>query len=593
MVSRLSGGYCNDCFGDFGIVGFFAPLFKLKQMRFLDWAVVVAYLIYVVWDGIRMTKNSGSAEGYFLANRSLPWWAVGLSVMATQMSAITLVGTTGQAYTDGMRFIQFYYGLPLAMVLLCITVVPFFYRAKVFTAYEYLERRFDLKTRTLTSFFFLISRGLGVGVIIAAPAVILSIVLGWSEIATIFAIGLTTTVYTMVGGVQAVTWTDVKQMVIIFFGLGICLFIILSNFPADVSFTDGLHLAGSAGKLTTVETSFDLTEKYTIWSGTIAALFLFLSYFGSDQSQVQRFLTAKSVSEGRTSLLMSAFLKIPMQFMILLIGVMVFVFYQFQTPPMIFNEVQANKAAEEKSVEYNRLENEYLQIHQNRQQAAMEFVNAEKNGDAAAIAAAKQKYNETNRAFTDVRKKASEFIKTTNGDGSFNDVNYVFPMFVIQNMPMGVIGLIIAAIFAAAMSSISAELNALATASTIDFYRRHFKPDGTDREYVLFGRMATFVWGIFACIVAIYATNLGSLIEVVNKFGSFFYGSLLGVFVLAILVKRARSRGAFFGLLFGIASVWVASNYTKIEFLWFNVIGCLVTVAAGYLISLTVREDSK
>ncbi len=562
-------------------------------MRLLDWIVVAAYLIYVIWDGVRMTKNSRDAEGYFLANRSLPWWAVGLSVMATQMSAITLVGTTGQAYSDGMRFLQFYYGLPLAMVILCITVVPFFYRAKVFTAYEYLEKRFDLKTRTLTSFFFLISRGLGVGVIIAAPAVILSIVLGWSEIATIFVIGLTTTAYTMIGGVQAVTWTDVKQMVIIFFGLGVCLFIILSNFPVGVSMTDGLHLAGSVGKLNTIETSFDLTEKYTIWSGMIAALFLFLSYFGCDQSQVQRFLTAKSVSEGRTSLLMSAFLKIPMQFFILLIGVMVFVFYQFQTPPMIFNQTEANRAISVKSIEYQQLENEYKQIHATREQAAIELVNAEKSGDVSSVETAKEKYRETNKAFNDSRKKATEFIKTTNENSQFNDVNYVFPVFVVQNMPMGVIGLIIAAIFAAAMSSIAAELNSLATASTIDFYKRHFKKDGTDAQYVLFGRIATFVWGIFACIVAIYATNLGSLIEVVNKFGSFFYGSLLGVFVLAIGVKRARARGAFFGLLFGIASVWIASNYTKIEFLWFNVIGCLVTVIAGYLISLTVSENSK
>ena len=562
-------------------------------MQILDWTVVVAYLVYVVWDGIRMTKNSGNVEGYFLANRSLPWWAVGLSVMATQMSAITLIGTTGQAYSDGMRFIQFYYGLPLAMIILCITVVPFFYRANVYTAYEYLEKRFDLKTRTLTSFFFLISRGLGCGVIIAAPAVILSIVFGWSEIATIFAIGLTTTFYTMVGGVQAVTWTDVKQMVIIFFALGICLFIIISNFPAGVGVTDGLHLAGSLGKLTTIETSFDLTEKYTIWSGTIAALFLFLSYFGCDQSQVQRFLTAKSVSQGRTSLLMSAFLKIPLQFMILLIGVLVFVFYQFQTPPMIFNQVQADKAIAAKGADYSQLEGEYKQVHANREKAALDFISAEKGSDATLTETAKQKYIETNKAFNDSRKKATEFIKTTNNDSNFNDVNYVFPMFVIQNMPMGVIGLIIAAIFAAAMSSISAELNALATASTIDFYKRHFKKDGTDKEYVFFGRIATFVWGMFACVVAIYATNLGSLIEVVNKFGSFFYGSLLGVFVLAIVVKRARSRGAFFGLLFGIASVWIASNYTKVEFLWFNVIGCLVTVIAGYLISLTVSKDSK
>ncbi len=560
-------------------------------MKFLDWAVVVTYLVYVIWDGIRMTKHSGSAEGYFLANRSLPWWAVGLSVMATQLSAITLVGTTGQAYSDGMRFLQFYYGLPLAMVILCITVVPFFYRARVFTAYEYLEKRVDAKTRSLTSFCFLISRGLGVGVIIAAPAVILSIVLGWSEIATIFAIGMTTTVYTMVGGVQAVTWTDVKQMVIIFFGLGVCFFIILSNFPTGVSFTDGLHLAGTAGKLTTIDTSFDLTEKYTIWSGTIAALFLFLAYFGCDQSQVQRFLTAKSVSEGRTSILMSAFLKIPMQFFILLIGVMVFVFYQFQTPPMVFNDVEVNKAVAIKSAEYGQIENEYRQIHAIREQAALALVEAQKGSDNPMLEAAKQKYRETNQAFNDSRKKATEFIKTTNDNKNFNDVNYVFPMFVVQNMPMGVIGLIIAAIFAAAMSSISAELNSLATATTIDFYKRHFKKDGTDAQYVRFGRIATFVWGIFACIVAIYSTNLGSLIEVVNKFGSFFYGSLLGVFVLAIVVKRARARGAFFGLLFGIASVWIASNYTKIEFLWFNVIGCLVTVAAGYLISLTVTDE--
>lgn len=562
-------------------------------MKYLDWIVVVAYLAYVIWDGIRMTKNSRNAEGYFLANRSLPWWAVGLSVMATQLSAITLVGTTGQAYSDGMRFLQFYYGLPLAMIILCITLVPFFYRARVFTAYEYLEKRFDLKVRTLTSFFFLISRGLGVGVIIAAPSVILSIVLGWSEIATIFAIGLTTTVYTMFGGVQAVTWTDVKQMIVIFAGLGICLFIILSNLPAGVSINDGLHLAGAAGKLTTVETKFDLTEKYTIWSGTIAALFLFLSYFGCDQSQVQRFLTARSVSEGRTSLLMSAFLKIPMQFLILLIGVMVFVFYQFQTPPMIFNQTEATKAIEKNQAEYSRIETEYSSAHAKREQTAIDLIEAERSNDSAAIEAAKQKYLESDKAFNDSRKSATEFIKNTNDNKSFNDVNYVFPMFVVQNMPMGVIGLIIAAIFAAAMSSISAELNSLATASTIDFYKRHFNPNGTDEQFVFFGRIATFVWGIFACIVAIFSTNLGSLIEVVNKFGSFFYGSLLGVFVLAIGVKRARARGAFFGLLFGIVAVWIASNFTKIEFLWFNVVGCLATVIAGYLVSLTVSEDSK
>ncbi|CAN5485449.1 hypothetical protein BH18ACI1_BH18ACI1_01450 [soil metagenome] len=560
-------------------------------MKLLDWLIVAAYLVYVIWDGIRMTKNSGNVEGYFLANQNLPWWAVGLSVMATQMSAITLVGTTGQAYSDGMRFIQFYYGLPLAMIILCVTVVPFFRRANVYTAYEYLEKRFDVRVRTLTSFFFLLSRGLGVGVIISAPSIVLSIVLGWNLIITIFAIGLTTTIYTMFGGVQAVTWTDVKQMCIIFFGLGVVLFVIVSNFPAEVSLTDGLHLAGSLGKLNTVDTSFNLTEKYTLWSGLIGGLFLMLGYFGCDQSQVQRYLTAKSIDEGRTSLLMSAFLKIPMQFFILLIGVLVFVFYQFNAPPMIFNSVQAEKAAYgERAAEYKTLENEYKLVHTLREKAALDFVSAEKQTDETASAIARKDYTQANDEFNKTRKNAVEFIKSANGEKDFNDVNYVFPTFVVQNMPMGVIGLIIAAIFAAAMSSIAAELNALATATTIDFYRRLYKPDATDAHFVAVGRISTFIWGMFACIVAIYATNLGSLIEVVNKFGSFFYGSLLGVFVLAFVVKRARARGAFFGLLFGIASVWIASLYTNIEFLWFNVIGCLVTVLFGYLISLTVKK---
>jgi SSS family transporter len=549
-----------------------------------DWLIVCAYLGYVIWHGIRLSRDAGGTTGFFLAGRSLPWWAVGLSVMATQMSAITLIGTTGQAYVDGMRFIQFYFGLPLAMIILCATAVPFFYRARVFTAYEYLEKRFDAKTRTLTSFFFLLSRGLGVGVIIAAPSVILSIVLGWNELITIFVIGMSTTLYTMLGGVQAVTWTDVKQMVIIIAGLAICVFVIMTNLPAGVSFSDSLHLAGAAGKLQTVDFTFDLTERYTIWSGVIAALFLFLSYFGCDQSQVQRYLSARSVEEGQTSLLMSAFLKIPMQFLILLIGVLVFVFYQFRPPPMIFNEVDVARAAQIQPAEHSRLESEFQNLHATRRVAALNFIDErETSGDLAA----RTNYKTANAAYLDKRREATEFVRKTNQDSAFNDVNYVFPVFVIQNMPVGVIGLIIAAILAAAMSSVAAELNSLATASTMDFYKRHIKRDSGEKQLVRFGRLATLVWGIFACIVATFATNLGSLIEVVNTFGSFFYGSLLGVFVLAFAVRRARSAGAFYGLLFGIVSVWVASAYTDIAFLWFNVVGCLVTVATGYIISIT------
>ncbi len=371
-------------------------------------------------------------------------------------------------------------------------------------------------------------------------------------------------------------------MFVIFLGLGVCLVVIVSSFPDGVSLTDGLRLAGSLGKLETVDLRFDLQEKYTLWSGLIGGLFLMLGYFGCDQSQVQRFLTARSVDEGRTSLLMSAFLKIPMQFFILLIGVLVFVFYQFTPPPIVFNSAEIEKGRT--NAEFQQIQVNYDQAHAQRRNAAINFSDN-------ATDEFRQTYVDADKRFNESRKEAVDFVKA-NGNPTFNDVNYVFPTFVLQNMPMGVIGLLIAAIFAAAMSSISAELNALATATTIDFYRRLFAPEAADAHYVAVGRISTFIWGIFACVVAIFATNLGSLIEVVNKFGSFFYGSLLGVFVLAFGVRRANSRGAFVGLLFGMASVWVASWYTKIEFLWFNVIGCMVTVIAGYLISLTAPNSS-
>lgn len=558
-------------------------------MRTLDWIIVAAYLAYIVWSGVRMSRESTGTDAYFLASRSIPWWAVGLSIMATQLSAITLVGTTGQAYADGMRFIQFYYGLPLAMVILSMTAVPFFYRAKVFTAYEYLEKRFDLKTRTLTSFFFLISRGLGCGVIIAAPSVILSIVLGWNEVLTVFSMGLTTTVYTMFGGVRAVTWTDVRQMAIIFVGLAVVLTIIIAKFPPEVSFVDALHIAGATNKLTTVDTSFDLTKTYTLWSGLIGGLFLMLAYFGCDQSQVQRFLTAKSVDEGRTSLMMNAFVKIPMQFLILLIGVMVFIFYQFETTPLIFNRAEVAKVEQSaRAGDYQALVTEHEAAHAKREETARAYAELRgREGESAVANESRASYLAADKELNDVRARALTLAKEVNDGKAINDVNHVFPSFVVKYMPAGVVGLVIAAIFAAAMSSISAELNALATATTIDFYKRHLRPDATDKQSVMAGRIATGVWGVFACFVALYATSLGSLIEVVNRFGSFFYGSLLGVFVLAVGVPRATSRGAFWGLLFGIASVWIASNYTSIAFLWFNLIGCLVVVAAGYLLSLT------
>ena len=558
-------------------------------MNNLDWFILTAYLTYVIWHGVALSRGSADTQSFFLAGRSLPWWAVGLSVMATQMSAITLIGTTGQAYDDGLKFIQFYFGLPIAMIILSMTAVPFFYRAKVFTAYEYLEKRFDGRTRSLTSFFFLISRALGVGVVIAAPSVVLSIVLGWSELPTVFAIGLSTTLYTMMGGVKAVAWNDVKQMLVIVLGLAACIAVILQSLPPGFHFQDAMFLAGAAGKLQTVDFRFDLSEQYTFWSGTLAALFLFLSYFGCDQSQVQRYLTARSVDESRTSLLMSAFLKIPLQFLILLIGILVFVFYQFVTPPMVFNPDAEQHAAEKAPVQYQQLKQAFHDSHELRRQAAMHYVNSR---TLASGADGKRAFQQANDQFNSIRQEAISFVQQTNEEPSFNDVNYVFPVFVLQNMPAGLVGLIVAAILAAAMSSVAAELNSLSTATTVDFYARHVNPQGTDRELLRFARLSTFIWGLFSCVVATFVTNLGSLIEVVNTFGSFFYGSLLGVFVLAFAVPKANASGAFFGLLCGMLSVWAVSAFSNLAFLWFNVVGTCATVLAGGSISYLTRDKA-
>ena len=556
-------------------------------MHWLDWTVVGAYLVWVVQDGLKRTKGSDKVEGYFLANRSLPWWAVGLSVMATQLSAITLVGTTGQGYRDGLRFVQFYFGLPIAMLILSVTVVPFFHRANVYTAYEYLEQRFDVKTRTLTSLLFLLSRGLSCGVIIAAPAVILSIVLGWNLTITVLAIGLPTAVYTMLGGVQAVTWTD-KQMAVIVVGVAAAVTVLVFRLPADVSLSDALYIAGSTGRLQALDFRFSLTETYTFWSGLIGGLFLMLSYFGCDQSQVQRYLTAKSPQEGRQSLMMSAYVKIPFQAVILLTGILVFTFYLFTLPPMLFNP-QHEKAVRGSSEAgtYAALESRFHDTFAERHAAALGVKEARRAGDAAAVASRMAEFKAADATMAGVRREAAALVKRVSRTEEYTDVNYVFPTFVTTQMPVGLVGLIIAAIFAAAMSSIAAELNSLATATIIDFYRRHFKREASDTHYLRASRFATALWGLVACGVAVYATTLGSLIEVVNRFGSFFYGSLLGVFVLAIGSTRATGNGAFVGLIAGMTTVaFVAFRYPEVSFLWHNVIGVVVVSAVGLSVSV-------
>jgi SSS family solute:Na+ symporter len=554
-------------------------------VSWIDWTIVGAYLAWVVWDGVRLSRNTHEVDGYFLASRSLPWWAVGLSVMATQLSAITMTSTTGQGYADGMRFVQFYFGLPIAMIVLSVTVVPFFWRAKVFTAYEYLERRFDLKTRTLTAILFLVSRGLSCSVIVAAPAVILSIVLGWNLTLTVVAIGLPTVIYTVIGGVQAVTWTDVKQMVIIITGIVAAVVVLVMRLPADVGLGSALHIAGAVGRTNAIDFTFDVSQTYTFWSGLIGGCFLAMSYFGCDQSQVQRYLTARSVQEGRQSLYMSAFVKIPLQALILLTGVLMFVYFLFHQGPMLFNNApMARIEASGRGGEYRTLEGQYQQAYQTRRQAA-ETMAAERTETArAAFVAA----DEGVRA---VRARAVALVKDVTGDRSWTDVNYVFPTFVIEHMPIGLVGLIIAAIFAAAMSSIAAELNSLATATVIDIYKRLIVPTASDAHYLTVAKWATAAWGAFACVMAVFAARLGSLIEVVNRYGSYFYGSLLGVFILALLVKRATGHGAFVGLIAGMVSVWyVATNYA-IAYLWLNVVGAVAVTVVGLSVSLFTPQS--
>jgi SSS family solute:Na+ symporter len=555
-------------------------------MHPVDWAVCVGFIAWIVYDGLKRTKDSDALDGYFLAKRSIPWWAAGISVMATQLSAITMIGTTGQGYTDGLRFIQFYFALPLAMIILAMTLVPFFYRSGVYTAYEYLERRFDAKTRSFTSLLFLLSRGMACGAVVAAPAVVLSLILGWDVMATSLLITAPAVVYTMFGGVQAVTWTDVKIMVLVVVALFAIIIAAVLGFPEGVGVGDGLTIAEATGRLRTFDFSFDLTNSYTVWSGTLAALFLFCSYFGTDQSQVQRYLTARSEDEARHSLLMSAYWKIPLQFIVLLVGILVYAYYTFTPPPMLFSPVHAERLRSGASAPaYAALQTEFDAAFEARRQAAAAVVATRDAGDAAVEDAAKREFRERDTALAAIRKRAAALVPRLPGEAAFSDTNYIIPTFILSQLPIGLVGLLIVAIIMAATDTIAGELNSLSTATVIDFYRRYWKTTATDAHYLRVSKIATGVWGLFASVVALWASQQGSLIEVVNRYGSFFYGSILGVFVLAVAFKRATGTGAFVGLIAGMSSVaWVATN-TRIAFLWQNVVGTVAVVVVGLLVS--------
>ncbi|MEW6130974.1 MAG: sodium:solute symporter [Acidobacteriota bacterium] len=543
------------------------------------------------------SREGKDVESYFLGNRSIPWWAAGLSVMATQASAITFIGTTGQAFNDGMRFIQIYLPLPIVVVLLCISFVPFFYRAKVYTAYEYLERRFDTKTRALTSFLFQCSRGMSVGIVLYAPSVVLSVILGWSEFWTILLMGISTILYTTWGGVRAVVWTDTMQMLLMFVGVFVGLYLVIDGLPQNVTFSDAIYLGGVTNHWNAIDLSIDPKNQYTLLSGLLGGFFLMLSYFGCDQSQVQRYITARSLKESQMSLIMTAILKVPMQFLILATGVFLMVFYQFEHHPIFFNPAEVQKIETSQSVsdevrkQFLDLKAEFDTAFEDRKAVSNRLLESRKNGNADETAQLLRQFDSLNKTVEEKRKAAGAIIKTIS---SSNDVNYVYPSFILKYVPIGMLGLMIAVIFAAAMSSISAEVAALSSASMIDFYKRFFVKDVSETHYFRASQLFTLFWGIFATVIATFAGRWGtSLVETVNKVGSHFYGPILGVFLLGFLFKRANGNGAFWGIIAGMGAVIFTSWTTNIAWLYLNAIGPFVVVITGVAVSLLTKKAGR
>ncbi|MFB3903745.1 MAG: sodium:solute symporter [Acidobacteriota bacterium] len=559
-------------------------------MRPLDWIVLVAFLIFTVLFGIRRGRGTRDIRAYMLANKSMPWYAVALSIMATQASAITFVSTTGLAYTDGMRFVQFYFGLPVAMVLLSIFAVPVFHRLNVYTAYEYLERRFDLKTRVFTAVIFLISRALATSLSLYAPALILSVVLGWPVRLTIWVIGLLVVSYTVAGGVIGVNWNDFQQFLVIMGSMVVALIVTISLLPHDVSFAEAVSVAGVMGRLNAVDFSFDWQNRYNFWSGLIGGLFLALAYFGTDQSQVQRYLTAKSVAESRIGLLFNGLAKVPMQFFILFVGAMVFVFYQFNPAPLFFNQQEERRiAASTLAGEYQRVQTEYRQVQEEKEARIRGWLAASKSADSVAENRARAELRRAEQKAGELRSRALGLMRQNDPAADTNDTNYVFLTFVIRYLPAGVVGLIIVVIFAATMSAISSALNSLATSTIVDVYKRLLTEQASEKHYLLVSRVATAFWGVFAMVVSEGAARLGALIEAVNILGSLFYGTVLGIFILAFLVRRVGGTAAFVGGLIGECLVLWLWRYTTISYLWYNVFGALAVVAAAVVLTVVMK----
>ncbi|MCC7008837.1 MAG: sodium:solute symporter [Acidobacteria bacterium] len=554
-------------------------------MRLADWIVLGGALAYVVLFGLWRSRRTNTVNKYLLAGRSMPWHVVGLSIMATQASAITFVSTTGQSYVDGMRFVQFYFGLPIAMAILAYTAVPIFHRARVYTAYEYLEQRFDTRTRALVSAIFLIQRGLALGISLYAPAVVLTVILGWPDWLTTCLMGGIAIAYATVGGAKAIAWTDFQQMLVMVAGLVAAFMTAVWLLPPHVSFANAVGLAEVAGRLNVITTTVDWNDRYNLWSGLIGGAFLAMAYFGTDQSQVQRYLTGRSIAESRRGLFFNAAAKIPMQLFILFIGAMVFVFYVYEKPPVLFQPTELARVEQPALRDaYTPIAERYDTAFADRRAAADKLIDARRSGNALAFDNGRQAYDDAQRQLDAARRDAAA-LAVEHGGSRSSDTNYIFLTFVTQHLPAGLVGLVLAVIFGATMSSISGEMSALASVSMIDVYKRHVRSEASDHHYLTVSRLATVFWGLYAMASAQYAKRLGSLVEAVNVLGSLFYGTMLGVFVVAFFFKRVNARSAFVGALAGQAAIFACWYFTSIAFLWYNVIGCVVVVATATMLS--------
>ena len=553
-------------------------------MSNIDWIVLILTIAGIVFYGIYRSRQKHTMQSFLVADRQLPWYYVCLGVMATQASAITFLSAPGQAYNDGMRFVQFYFGLPLAMIVLCVTFVPAFHKLKLFTAYEFLEHRFDHKTRLLTSGLFLLQRGVSTGISIYAPSIILSTILNVPITYTTLFIGVLVMIYTVYGGSKAVSHSQVLQMSIIFFGLLAAGFILTFLLKKDAGFINSLRIAAVSDRLNVIDFNFDWNNRYNIWSGIIGGFFLQLSYFGTDQSQVGRYLTARSVTQSRLGLVMNGLVKIPMQFCILLIGVLVFTFYQFNTAPLFFNQRIAEDASRSSYVaEFKMLENDYASAQNTIKAASKNYIDALGKEEPEKIQVHKNNLVEANSKANEIKAGAKQFLSDKSKGTDTNDTNYVFLYFVTHHFPAGVIGLVIAIIFLASMGSLAAGLNSLASTTAVDVYMRSIKKNGTDRSNLAFTRLATLSWGIFCIFCALYAGRAGNLIEAVNILGSLFYGTILGIFIVAFYAKKINGNAVFFAAILTELLVVAFWYFDVMAFLWLNVAGCLSVLVFGYL----------